>query len=525
MACNRTYLANLLHLRSVGQLLLFSLLCAWMLWLCQTRLVAMDEGFYLFAARLVAYGQVPYLDFFYPQTPLFPYLYAAWIAIFGASWEALRIPSALASTLLAIAIFGKVKEVSSPRAGLLAAVLFSLSISTIGWYSICKSYVLPALLLFWAYTRVAHVEASAREYLIAGILVGLAANMRLYMLTTLAPFALWALLCESSWREVVRRQAALVVGFALCMLPHLYWLMVDAQAWWFNMLGYHLIRSDASGLQMQQKLTLLKTLFSFNTRSNPDGVQFLLLTVLSLPALLPLFSHFRRLRFRRVTHEPSEATASPSPYTLSAMVALTLGCTNLMPNPSYAQYFCVLTPFLVLCAAGSLAQLWQYRAWGKLLVLLCVLGYSLQALKRGQDYLFSGRRVAGLETFRREPPFYPKTIDQIASRISAHAPGDELVLSQWPGFLVGTLARAYPGTENQFWIMVAGKMRARDRTRYRLFSMDQVVAALANPELKLVVIRSIKQTRYFPHARLESAGFMLAEELHGVRLYTRRKPS
>ena len=55
------------------------------------RLVVRDEGFYLLAADLVMRGERPYLDFFYPQTPLLPYLYGAWLRLFGHTWVAARV--------------------------------------------------------------------------------------------------------------------------------------------------------------------------------------------------------------------------------------------------------------------------------------------------------------------------------------------------------------------------------------------------------------------------------------------------
>ncbi|MDW8268066.1 MAG: hypothetical protein RMN24_02775 [Anaerolineae bacterium] len=38
------------------------------------REVNLDEGWYLWAARLVYEGQIPYRDFAYPQAPLLPYV-------------------------------------------------------------------------------------------------------------------------------------------------------------------------------------------------------------------------------------------------------------------------------------------------------------------------------------------------------------------------------------------------------------------------------------------------------------------
>src|SRR5262245_5007216 len=54
-----------------------------------------DEGFHLLAAQLINSGKKPYLDFIYPQTPLYAYLNAAWMQLFGQSWRSAHILSAL----------------------------------------------------------------------------------------------------------------------------------------------------------------------------------------------------------------------------------------------------------------------------------------------------------------------------------------------------------------------------------------------------------------------------------------------
>ena len=48
-------------------------------------LVDPDEGMYPLNARLVLEGKVPYRDFHYPQMPLLPYLYGAWMRLTGVS--------------------------------------------------------------------------------------------------------------------------------------------------------------------------------------------------------------------------------------------------------------------------------------------------------------------------------------------------------------------------------------------------------------------------------------------------------
>ena len=42
--------------------------------LADQRPLHADEGYYASAARLTLQGAAPYLDYFYPQSPLLPYL-------------------------------------------------------------------------------------------------------------------------------------------------------------------------------------------------------------------------------------------------------------------------------------------------------------------------------------------------------------------------------------------------------------------------------------------------------------------
>src|SRR5262249_27219176 len=53
----------------------------------QTIAYYRDEGFDLLAAQLVVAGKKPYLDFFYQHTPLFTYLTAGWMRLFGQGWR------------------------------------------------------------------------------------------------------------------------------------------------------------------------------------------------------------------------------------------------------------------------------------------------------------------------------------------------------------------------------------------------------------------------------------------------------
>ncbi|HWU41276.1 MAG TPA: hypothetical protein VN203_26785, partial [Candidatus Acidoferrum sp.] len=54
-----------------------------------------DEGMHLLAGQLVNAGKRPYLDFFYQHPPLYAYLTAGWMRVFGDNWRSAHVLSAL----------------------------------------------------------------------------------------------------------------------------------------------------------------------------------------------------------------------------------------------------------------------------------------------------------------------------------------------------------------------------------------------------------------------------------------------
>src|SRR6059058_2319783 len=98
------------------------------------RLVDGDEGTYLLVSRLVAEGQVPYHDYFYPQMFLLPYVYRGWLKLVGYSWYAARVLSACFSIALGLLLYRQVAHLTGARTwGVLSAVLFTFSGLAFGW--------------------------------------------------------------------------------------------------------------------------------------------------------------------------------------------------------------------------------------------------------------------------------------------------------------------------------------------------------------------------------------------------------
>ena len=86
--------------RLVIGLLILALTAALMTY-AQTLAFAWDEGFHLLSAQLILNGKRPYLDYFFPQTPLNAYWNAMWMYVFGDTW---RTAHAVAAVMVALSV-------------------------------------------------------------------------------------------------------------------------------------------------------------------------------------------------------------------------------------------------------------------------------------------------------------------------------------------------------------------------------------------------------------------------------------
>lgn len=166
-----------------------------------------DEGWYLYAARSVAEGRVPYLDFFFTQGPVMPYVYA----LLSKLW----LPSGVLGGRLLTACFGLLSAVlaavlarraapsqRAAEAGLMAFALTACNLYHVYFTTIPKTYALSACLVLGGYCflslglsrrRKTHSPMSFFWALPAGLLVALAAGTRLSLGALLPVTALWLL--------------------------------------------------------------------------------------------------------------------------------------------------------------------------------------------------------------------------------------------------------------------------------------------------------------------------------------------
>lgn len=136
-----------------------------------------DEGWYLYAANMVAEGKMLYRDFFYTQGPLLPLVYSP----FRFIWDSFGLLGAriftsligIAGIILAARIAGNlVSEEKSRVAGLSVFVLLACNLYHIYYVSIPKTYALAALSLlsgFWFFVDALKSKTAKRRYFMIAV--------------------------------------------------------------------------------------------------------------------------------------------------------------------------------------------------------------------------------------------------------------------------------------------------------------------------------------------------------------------
>jgi 4-amino-4-deoxy-L-arabinose transferase-like glycosyltransferase len=431
-----------------------------------------DEGVYAYASQLALHGHVPYRDFFYEQMPLLPYVYGAWIGIFGESWYAARSLSALAAAATGALLYLHVERRFGGWPALAATCLYALSGLVFGYFTIVKTFALASLFLFGAFVL---VEARWPRWLAAGLLVGLAVDTRLVFAAAIPAFAVVA----ARRRELIPFGGGLAAG----LVPSVVFLMLSPHAFVFDNLRYH-GEKTSHGLvgEPVQKLRTAANLVGFGNADHALGVQFALLLVAGACALWLLRGRF------------------------AAALAVSLGIASFLPTPTYVQYFCVVVPYLVLLAVEVAAR-WPRAA------LAAVAAYA------------AAGAFALAHDVQTSPLLKPsiRSVERVSDAVQSRTRPDETVLAGWPGYLFGTHAQAVSGYTNQFAPVAAAKVSPREAERVHVLSEPGIEALVRRRVPRLVVERNWVTSAPFADwdAALRQGHYRLVAVVETARIYER----
>ncbi|MGD0497247.1 MAG: hypothetical protein ABSC23_02320 [Bryobacteraceae bacterium] len=310
----------------------------------QTAAFSGDEGYNLNAARLVNAGKRPYLDFFYQQAPLYLYLNAAWMRVFGETWRSSHVLSVLFTAgCLALIIEYLLRRFRDsgrgPATAAMAGFFLVFSIPVVEAGCVSQPY---AACLFWS--AAAFRLAVARRPLpgLAAFGSGLCAGAAVASSLLAAPL-LPVLLCWTAQiaRSGERRKRSFqyLAGAGIAFLPLLTLAFHGPRQALFDVVEFHLFyRVTGWGWQ-----TIAKNNFAcvLGLVDSPQGI----LLILGAAAWFAT-------RGRETWGERTGAEIR-----LSAWLAACFGVYLFLVAPTYETYFVLMTPFVAMLSAAGAASL------------------------------------------------------------------------------------------------------------------------------------------------------------------------
>ncbi len=378
-----------------------------------------DEGWYLYASRMVGRGASPYVDFAFTQGPVLPYVYHLFHPVIDALGVAggrlVTTWFGIFSGLLAAATVARMVDRSKVFICMTAWILIGCNVYQSYFTTVVKTYGLCAFFLMGGFFALTYRNWTGA--LLAGACMALAAGTRLSAGIVLPISGIWLILQrERRWHWV---WFGLGGGLTLLAVFAPFFAAAFDQTS-FGLFGYHAGR-DPGGLKA---LLILK--MGFLSRF----VQaYFVFTVLTLAALI---------------WRPKETRPNADALLLWAC-GIGISLVHFTANFPYDDYqaiaYPVLVSALVLTLAPRVAEAWQVPVLAFLLLISVASAFSSPI---NQDWFVRGRDRIWWN-FKAKSDL--ALLEEAAAFVRAHSPEGSTLLTQDVYLAVEANRTVPPGME------------------------------------------------------------------------------
>jgi hypothetical protein len=428
------------------------------------RYIDGDEGYLLYAARLITAGKSLYSDFFCPQAPLVPTVFSLLYKVTGPGWYSARVLAAIFAAISGLLVFqlGR-RHGGSGLTGMLAVFFYAGCGYTLGWIPIAKTYGLAVVCLL------AGTEALERggKYaaLLGGLFITLALEARLYVGVIGLNALVYILRRPLTLRDRLRDVGMLATGAALGLSFLIPPFVRSFETAFFGVFKFATIRFPEQTTlfgPISQKIDVLLAELSIVGQDGAGSAQLLGLVVLGTTAWF---------------------VRDLGPNRLSATIWPTLLLVNLLPYNTFTQYVCIVVPFVAVEAALLVGRVFQSGlprpALATGLVLYGALGYLDM-----QRFVSTGASVIGV--WDNPHAWRISHVLEVARQVdSFRAPQ---AVSWWPGYFVTTQTTVIPELANHFGFHVTERLSAEQRRKLVLISEGELQDAIGKKQYPLVVL-------------------------------------
>ena len=449
-----------------------------------------DEGSYLIAGQRLLGGELPHVDFFFPQLPGSPLLYGLGQLVVGRGIESGRIVAVLAAASTVLVMYWALV----PRAGRLVAfgacLFFSTHPLVASWIVVAKTTALQVVFGCASIALAANCRGQNARLVSAGVLFGCALACR----ATAAPllFALVLAAIKSAphegLRPSLRRLSPLLLGCLVPLIPVLVLASMAPARFWFDNVSFHSIypggvRDLGAGVRVFFPSFGLSTCTSALGCGATHNVLLLALTGLALA---------RRRDW---------ATCAV-PYLVAAATCVAV---VFVPVKTYEQYAVPALPFLIVFCGAALP--------GRMSVMLPVV--CLVALPSSYSFL---RAYANSNSEQR-----PGAEDEVARRLDAAAGPGGVVSSRWPNYLVACRRERLPAARSQFARLAGSRVPREMRARHLLHMDVDLYSAVLERRTRAAFASGRYRDPVFL-ARLQTGGWYVVDRVGSVEVWSPRPP-
>lgn len=421
-----------------------------------------DEGYYHLAPTLVRQGFLPYRDFLWVQTPLYPYVYGGFQALLGPGLLAGRFLTALFSLLAIGSVLLHAKRLGGSSALVLTCGLVCWNSFQVYHLTILKLYGLTTLLLTLGLTA-GLIETNRRRWAVLGAgCLSLAVCVRLTVLPALVVFLLGPILSRRPKREllapIITSLVALgvVVGGSYVSAP---------EQFTFGVYEYHLLKESFSlARQLVYKVDNMIELARHWFLGLLLG-SFLIVQWIMNAHVQGLLAKLRNWRM-----------SSLEQTTLAVAAVIALHSTS---QVSYMYtYLVVVFPIagLLIGVSGARALAGLAGAQSRLLLHCYMIGSALALFSQG---------LGSAGPFRAGGPV--RSLVEVARYVKARTPADKPILTENNSLAVEAERQVLPGDEMNVLSYAHDWPEARCRT-FHVLNLEMLERAVLNRQFGALIL-------------------------------------
>lgn len=291
------------------------------------RQVNLDEGWYLWASKLVYEGKLLYRDFAFTQTPVLPYVYGLFQLVLGEGLHQGRIITAIFAILMFLTSGLVANRIGGIWAQFICWALLVTSLYSNAFYSYSATYALTAFLVVLAIYLALDPPSIKYRNAAAVICLVLAVGTRLSAIVALIPFVAYLIATsEDRRRSGIEISSAILLSFILLFGP---FLAMSGKNMLYDIFGFHIDR-----MTFELRIQTMR-------RSVGESIgDFLVPMILSIGGLFAWAVGTSRADNRRVWIRHS------LPELFVGSIAVALFVVHLVPQTTSSYYNSLIVPLL-----------------------------------------------------------------------------------------------------------------------------------------------------------------------------------